>query len=208
MKALLYKDLVSGKSTYLLALVIMLFVAFYVTSNGAMILIPILFVFMPMLLNTVSFRNESTSDFPKFAFTTPFTREDYVKSKYSVAILFGIMALISGFILFYHEYESLNLALIIGAAFFALPIIISAIQIPFILKFNEEKGGIIVVATNFLIFALAHFMGDSLGRLIILIQKLSYLNVYLTAGVIFAITIIVFTVSKNIGVAITKRKEY
>ena len=55
MKALLYKDLVSGKSTYLLALVIVLVIAVYLTFNEAMVIIPFLFAFMPMVLNTISF---------------------------------------------------------------------------------------------------------------------------------------------------------
>jgi len=208
MKALLYKDLVSGKSTYLLALVIVLVIAAYLTFNEAMVIIPFLFAFMPMVLNTISFSKETKSDFAKFAFTTPITRKDYVKSKYSVAILFGMVALLSGCILGCLECVSLNLALIIGMVSFALPIIISSIQIPFILKFDEGKGGIVIVAINLLIFASARFIGDSLGGLINLIQTISKLNIYLIVGIICVITILILTISQNIGVVIMKRKEF
>ncbi len=208
MKALLYKDFVSAKSTYLLALVMILVIATYLTYHGAMVIISLLFVFMPVILNASSFVNETKSDFPKFAFTTPITRKAYVKSKYTVAVLFGIMALVSGFILVYLEYKSLNLALMIGALSFLLPILFSAIQIPFIIKFGEEKARLLVVAANFLLFAVASFLGDSFAGIIELIQNIRQVNAWVIAGLICAVTILILIVSQNIGVAIIKAKEY
>lgn len=208
MKALLYKDMVSAKTTYLLALAIMLAIAGYAVYHGAMIIIPFLFAFMPVILNAASFGNEAQSDFPKFVFTTPISRKAYVASKYILAVLFATMALISGLILFYLEHKSLNYAFVIAASSFAVPIIFSSFQIPFILKFGVEKGRIIVVAAYFLLFAITSYLGDTLSGFIHLVTKISQLNTYVIAGALIAAAILILTVSNNIGVSIMKRKEY
>lgn len=208
MKALLYKDFVSAKSTYLFVLVMMVALLVYVTYHGVMVIIPFLFVFMPAIINSVSFGNEVKSNFPKFAFATPISRKVYVASKYVLTNLFAILALISGIILFYHEYKNWNLALMVGVVSFAVTIIFSSIQIPFILKFDEEKVGIAIVATNFIIFALSRILGRLVIGLVSLVQTINQFHAYLIAGVIFVITILILTVSQNIGVAIVKAKEY
>lgn len=208
MKALIYKDFVSAKSTYLFVLVMMVALLVYVTYHGVMVIIPFLFVFMPAIINSVSFGNEVKSNFPKFAFATPISRKVYVASKYVLTNLFAILALISGIILFYHEYKNWNLALMVGVVSFAVTIIFSSIQIPFILKFDEEKVGIAIVATNFIIFALSRILGRLVIGLVSLVQTINRFHAYLIAGVIFVITILILTVSQNIGVAIVKAKEY
>ncbi|MGI6462876.1 MAG: ABC-2 transporter permease [Candidatus Scatomorpha sp.] len=208
MKALIYKDFVSAKSTYLFVLVMMVALLVYVTYHGVMVIIPFLFVFMPAIINSVSFGNEVKSNFPKFAFATPISRKVYVASKYVLTNLFATLALISGIILFYHEYKNWNLALMVGAVSFAVTIIFSSIQIPFILKFDEEKVGIAIVATNFIIFALSRILGRLVIGLVSLVQTINRFHAYLIAGVIFVITILILTVSQNIGVAIVKAKEY
>lgn len=208
MKALIYKDFVSAKSTYLFVLVMMVALLVYVTYHGVMVIIPFLFVFMPAIINSVSFGNEVKSNFPKFAFATPISRKAYVASKYVLTNLFATLALISGIILFYHEYKNWNLALMVGAVSFAVTIIFSSIQIPFILKFDEEKVGIAIVATNFIIFALSRILGRLVIGLVSLVQTINRFHAYLIAGVIFVITILILTVSQNIGVAIVKAKEY
>jgi len=208
MKALIYKDFVSAKSTYLFVLVMMVALLVYVTYHGVMVIIPFLFVFMPAIINSVSFGNEVKSNFPKFVFATPISRKVYVASKYVLTNLFATLALISGIILFYHEYKNWNLALMVGAVSFAVTIIFSSIQIPFILKFDEEKVGIAIVATNFIIFALSRILGRLVIGLVSLVQTINRFHAYLIAGVIFVITILILTVSQNIGVAIVKAKEY
>ncbi|NMA12876.1 MAG: ABC-2 transporter permease [Chloroflexi bacterium] len=208
MKALLYKDFVSGKSTYLLVLVTMVALLAYVTYHGVMIIIPFLFVFMPVILNSISFGNEVKSNFPKFAFITPISRKVYVASKYVLTTLFAALALISGIVHFYHEYKNWDLALMVGVVSFAVTIIFSSIQIPFILKFDDEKVGIAIVATNFIIFVLSRFLGRLVGGLVNLVQTVSQFHTYLIAGGICVITILILTLSQNIGVVITKGKEY
>jgi len=208
MKALFYKDFVSAKSTYLLSLAIMVVIAGSAVYRDKIILIPFMFVIMPMILNAISFGNEVQSNFPKFAFTTPISRKTYVKSKYGFAIIFGIVAFAFSLIIFYLEHENLDFALIMGVISFAIPIIFSAVQMPFILKFGLEKGRIIMVATYALLFITMSLLGEYLDGIMGLVQKISQLNSYIVSGFIFAIAVLILVISKNIGVAIIKAKEY
>lgn len=208
MRALIYKDFASAKSTYLLAFGIMLAIAGYSVSHDMTMIIPFLFIYMPMILNTTSFSHEAQSGLPKFIFTTPITRKAYVASKYVIAVFFGALALISGMIIVVLEHMSLEIGLVICAVLFAIPILFSAIQIPFSLKFGDEKGRIIFIATYFLLFATTSYLGDSLIRLINLIQKISQRNACLVAAAIMAITLLFLAASMKIGVVIMKKKEY
>ncbi len=208
MKALLYKDFVSSKSSLLLSLAIMLVIAIASIYQGMIFVIPFLFIYIPIILNATSFGNETQSNFPKFLFVTPITRKEYVKSKYMIAIIFSVLAFFSSSIIFYLEFNKLNLSLLIGIVTFAIPLLFSCIQVPFIIKFGEEKARIIFVITYFMIFGLSSYLSDKIVKIINFIQEINILNSYLVIGLVFVISIIALLISQNIGVEIVKRKEY
>lgn len=208
MKALLYKDFVCAKSTYLLASIMMIVMAGYAVSQGEIITIPFLFVIMPIILNSISFGIEVQSNFPKFVFTTPISRKTYVKSKYSFALIFATVAFVSSLLIFNLEHENLDFASIIGAISFAIPIIFSSIQIPLILKLGLEKGKIVMVITYAILFTTISLLGEYFDYIMVIVQKISQLNSYLIAGLILGITALILAISQKIGLAIIMGKEY
>ena len=208
MKALLYKDLVSSKSTYLLLLIMVGVIAGIAITQGAMIIIPFIFAYIPMILGAISFGYESQSEFPKFLFTTPISRTTYVKSKYCFSVLFGIMAFVSGLAVFGMEYGSLDFALIMASTSFAVPIIFVALQIPFVFEYGVEKEGIIMVATYAVLFITIRLVGKHLNRMMNLVQTMNRINSYLISVAIVAGAICILVVSIHMSCVIVKRKEY
>lgn len=208
MKALLYKDVVSSKSTYLLLLLMVGVIVGVAITQGAMIIIPFIFAYIPMILGAISFGYESQSEFPKFLFTTPISRTTYVKSKYCFSVLFGMMAFVSGLAVFSMEYGSLDFALIMAATSFAVPIMFMALQIPFVFEYGVEKEGIIMVATYAVLFITIRLVGKHLNRVMNLVQSMNRINSYLISAVIIAGAICLLLISLHISCVIVKRKEY
>lgn len=75
MRALLYKDFVSSKKSYLLSFIVILFIGIYGAKEGYYIVIPLLCVYLPVIFNNVSFAIDEQVDFYKFAFTSPISRK-------------------------------------------------------------------------------------------------------------------------------------
>lgn len=63
-KALLYKDLVSSKSTYLLLLIMVGVIAGIAITQGAMIIIPFIFAYIPMILGQSPSDMKASRNFP------------------------------------------------------------------------------------------------------------------------------------------------
>lgn len=208
MKAMIYKDLVTLKSTYLVMTAIVVSIIAYATSQNFLIVLPLLFIYVPIILNAASFAMEERADFPKFVFTTPISRRSYVLSKYILAILCSILAFISGLMIYQLESDNLGTGLIIGVVLFAIPIIMSGIQISFILRYGAEKGRIIMVAFYLLFFIAVNLIKILLQESVEKIQSLSLANPFIIAGILFVLTLLLLGVFVKAGEKIVKSKEY
>lgn len=208
MKAMIYKDLVTLKSTYLVMTAIVVSIIAYATSQNFLIVLPLLFIYVPIILNAASFAMEERADFPKFVFTTPISRRSYVLSKYILAILCSILAFISGLMIYQLESDNLGTGLIIGVVLFAIPILMSGIQISFILRYGAEKGRIIMVAFYLLFFIAVNLIKVLLQQSVERIQSLSLANPYIIAGILFVLTLLLLGVFVKAGEKIVKSKEY
>lgn len=208
MKAMIYKDLVTLKSTYLVMTAIVVSIIAYATSQNFLIVLPLLFIYVPIILNAASFAMEERDDFPKFVFTTPISRRSYVLSKYILAIVCSVLAFISGLLIYQSESDNLGLGLIIGVVLFAIPILMSGIQISFILRYGAEKGRIIMVAFYLLFFIAVNLIKVLLQQSVERIQSLSLANPYIIAGILFVLTLLLLGVFVKAGEKIVKSKEY
>ena len=87
-------------------------------------------------------------------------------------------------------------------------ILISAIQLPFILKYGAEKGRLIMVITYFTVFALSSFFkakSDLLTNVVEFFLKNSRLMILI--GMVF-VSIITIGVAIKISILIMEKKEY
>ena len=166
MKALLYKDFVSAKTSYLILLIVFVALGVYGGLNHMLIALPLVFVFLPIFLNSVSFTVEEQVDYPKFAFTTPISRRTYVVSKFLLGIVFALLAGGFGLLIFNQELGRLDLALFLASVSFAACLILNAFQLLFVFKFGANKGRIIMVAFYFLLFSVSSLLGDHMDEIL------------------------------------------
>lgn len=208
MKALLYKDFMTSKRTYLIAVALLIVLGIVGIVNHFVIIIPLMFSFMSIILNSISFGNEKQSEFPKFVFTSPISRNSYVRSKYVLSVISGIVAFILSLIIVYIEYDNIGLSLVIASATLLIPILFTAIQVPFFLKFGEEKGRILMVLIYFALPLATSLLKGKLGDLMDKILNLSQSVPYIIFGVVLLITIAILVISQFIGIKIAKKLEY
>ncbi len=210
MRAVLYKDWVTGKT--LLVPIVILCGLFAVVTKEASAL-PFILAFISGMVTASSFTIERQSEFSKFIFTTPVSRETYVRGKYLFIALCAVIALVSTLIIFYSRYQDLKYVLLLSSVAFATPIILNVIQIPLILEFGVEKGPVIILVICgcfvLLLFAAMKVSGPGFVYMVLeLFQKMSQLDCYVICGLTFAIAMFILVIAQRISVAIIKRKEY
>lgn len=208
MKALLYKDLVQAKATYLLLLLVAGAVGIYAVSQGHPLLIPALFVYLPVLANGISFGGEAQAGTGKFIFTTPISRSTYVWSKYMLTLVLALLAAIATVIILRGDGKPRSFIILLASLAFFVPVFFSAIQIPFILKFGAEKGRILMVITYFLLFLASSFFSSHRQVLVQQLNDWTTHQPYLLSGGLLLLAVVLLFLSVGIGQQLMKQHEY
>lgn len=208
MKALLYKDITAAKGSYLLALAIGLAICAYGVLNDLLIFIPFIFIFLSLVVSAISFGIDEQAQFHKFIFTTPVSRKSYVMSKYTITVILAALASLVSLGIFNFTNEGFGLTVILAAIIYAIPIIIISIQVPFSIKYNADKGRMLLVAIYFALFALTNYIGSRKADLIGEISSLSKKNPYIIAITIFIIANLILFASFKIAYKLIEDKDY
>ena len=90
MIALIIKDIASLKKTLILSFLLCLGLSVYAVHSDALIIIPLICAFMPLILNSIAFGYEVQSGFEQFAFSLPIKKSSYVFSKLFFAFVFSL----------------------------------------------------------------------------------------------------------------------
>ena len=161
MTALILKDIATLKKTLLLTTTICVALAIYGIYENAIFMIPLICAMIPLILTAISFGYDTKSNFEQYAFSMPIKKSSYVLSKLFFAFAFGLIGSICIFILLtIQSIMTIEYIVFISIITLIASILMSAIQLPFILKYGAEKSRLIMVITYFAIFALSTFLKD------------------------------------------------
>ncbi|MDO5734771.1 MAG: ABC-2 transporter permease [Eubacteriales bacterium] len=209
MKALILKDIASLKKTLFLTIPICLAIAAYGIYENALFMIPLICAMIPLILTSIAAGFDLKSNFEQFAFSMPIKKSSYVLSKLFFAFSFGLFGAISFFVLLsLKNQSSLENMLLIALVTLLLSVLISAIQLPFILKYGAEKGRLIMVITYFLIFALSTLLKEKsafLSKLMELSTKYSLLMILAGVGLI---SLLLIGIAIKSSIVIMEKKEF
>lgn len=208
MKALLYKDFVASKSTYLGSILVALPLATYGLIRGVFLFLPLLCLYLPIILNAASFGSEAQCNFFKFAFTTPLSRKRYVRSKYLHPLFFSFLAFILTFIYLAVKGEAMRLALLVSAVALVLPLLFASLQLPFIFKFGADKSQLIMLATFMVLFVGTSYLGSNFEALYSVTAVLRHLNPYLLVAGLIVLMLSILGLSLAVSQKIIAGKEY
>ena len=160
MTALILKDIATLKKTLLLRLLLCIALIVYGVYENEIFMIPLICTMIPLIFNCYRFwlmiRDRSLNN---FAFSMPIKKSSFVLSKLFFAFVFGLVGSVCLFVQLVIKKEMLIDSIIfISTITLVVCILISAIQLPFILKYGAEKGRLIMVITYFTVFALSSFL--------------------------------------------------
>ena len=209
MTALILKDIATLKKTLLLTITICIALAIYGIYENAIFMIPLICAMIPLILTAISFGYDTKSNFEQYAFSMPIKKSSYVLSKLFFAFAFGLIGSICIFILLtIQSIMTIEYIVFISIITLIASILMSAIQLPFILKYGAEKGRLIMVITYFAIFALSTFLkekSDLITKLAELFNKSSMSMIFI-GTVLIGLIIIGLAIKSSI--IIMEKKEY
>lgn len=209
MTALILKDIATLKKTLLLTITICVALAIYGIYEKAIFMIPLICAMIPLILTAISFGYDTKSNFEQYAFSMPIKKSSYVLSKLFFAFAFGLIGSICIFILLtIQSIMTIEYIVFISIITLIASILMSAIQLPFILKYGAEKGRLIMVITYFAIFALSTFLkekSDLITKLAELFNKSSMSMIFI-GTVLIGLIIIGLAIKSSI--IIMEKKEY
>ena len=142
-----------------------------------------------------------------FLFTLPFSRKEYTREKYLFSLFWGMITVIEGTLLMRSEE-------IVMAVLLNIPILLifQSMALPFLLKYEAEKGRIALAAMiGGIVFVVIFFfkMFETAGiELIDIVMNQMYLkNITLWAS-IYIISIVIWFLSLKIAEGIMLKKEF
>ena len=209
MTALILKDIATLKKTLLLTITICIALALYGVYENAIFMIPLICAMIPLILTAIAFGYDTKSKFEQFAFSMPIKKSSFVLSKLFFAFVFGLVGSVCLFVLFIVKNEmSIDNIVFISLITLVASVLMSAIQLPFILKYGAEKGRLIMVITYFVIFALSTFLkekSDLLANMVELFSKYSMLMIFI--GIVL-VGLVIIGIAIKISISIMDKKEY
>ena len=209
MTALILKDIATLKKTLLLTITICVALAIYGIYENAIFMIPLICAMIPLILTAISFGYDTKLNFEQYAFSMPIKKSSYVLSKLFFAFAFGLIGSICIFILLtIQNIMTIEYIVFISIITLIANILMSAIQLPFILKYGAEKGRLIMVITYFVIFALSTFLKEKSDLITKLAELFNRSSMSMICIGIVLIGLIMIGLSVKSSIIIMEKKEY
>ena len=206
MTALILKDIATLKKTLLLTITICVALAIYGIYENAIFMIPLICAMIPLILTAISFGYDTKSNFEQYAFSMPIKKSSYVLSKLFFAFAFGLIGSICIFILLtIQNIMTIEYIVFISIITLMASILMSAIQLPFILKYGAE---LIMVITYFVIFALSTFLKEKSDLITKLAELFNKSSMSMICIGIVLIGLIMIGLSVKSSIIIMEKKEY
>ena len=209
MTALILKDIATLKKTLLLSITLYIALVVYGVYENEIFMIPLICTMIPLILTAIAFGYDTKSKFEQFAFSMPIKKSSFVLSKLFFAFVFGLFGSVCLFLQLVIKSEmAIDNIIFISLITLVASILISAIQLPFILKYGAEKGRLIMVLTYFIVFALSSLLkakSDLLTNVVEFFLNNSRVMIFL--GIVF-VSIVIIGMAIKISILIMEKKEY
>lgn len=209
MKALIYKDLISIKNALLLQFVVIIGLGIYFYKENQLVLIPLFFILIPIILLGMVFGIDNQYSTDKYLISSGISRKKIVFSRYTIIWFMSLFAIALSFVVGFNKNpftKEIPLILILSSLFF-ITSIVGVVELPLMYKFGAEKARLVFVILYFLVFAFFSTISSNKEWLLEYVNKGLTMDKTLLSLIIFAITIIVHTISVFISIKIFENKE-
>lgn len=209
MKALIYKDLISIKNALLLQFIIIVGLGVYFYKENQLVLIPLFFILVPVIILGMVFGIDNQYSTNKYLISSGISREKIVFSRYTIIWFMSIFAMALSFVVGFNKNpltKEIPLILLISSLFFVTSIV-GVVELPLMYKFGAEKARLVFVILYFVVFAFFSTISSNKEWILEYVNKGLTMDKTLLSLIIFAITIIVHSISVFISIKIFENKE-
>lgn len=209
MKALIYKDLISIKNALLLQFAVIIGLGIYFYKENQLVLIPLFFILIPIILLGMVFGIDNQYSTNKYLISSGISRKKIVFSRYTIIWFMSLFAMALSFVVGFNKNpltKEIPLILILSSLFF-ITSIVGVVELPLMYKFGAEKARFIFVILYFIVFAFFSTVSSNKEWLLEYVNKGLTMDKTLLSLIIFAITIIVHSISVFISIKIFENKE-
>lgn len=209
MKALIYKDLISIKNALLLQFAVIIGLGIYFYKENQFVLIPLFFILIPIILLGMVFGIDNQYSTDKYLISSGISRKKIVFSRYTIIWFMSLFAMALSFLVGFNKNpltKEIPLILILSSLFF-ITSIVGVVELPLMYKFGAEKARLVFVILYFLVFAFFSTVSSNKEWLLEYVNKGLTMDKTLLSLIIFAITIIVHSISVFISIKIFENKE-
>ncbi|MDY3332582.1 MAG: ABC-2 transporter permease [Eubacterium sp.] len=209
MIALILKDIATLKKTLLLTIAICIIFAVYGIYENAIFMIPLICAMIPLILTAIAFGYDGKSNFEQFAFSMPIKKSSYVFSKLFFSFAFGLIGSVCLFVLLVVQNKMpIDNIILISFITLVASILMSTIQLPFILKYGAEKGRLIMVITYFTIFTFSTLLKEKRYFLMNMLEVFGKHSMSMILIGIALIGFVIIGITINLSIVIMIKKEY
>ncbi|WP_270598017.1 ABC-2 transporter permease [Anaerococcus vaginalis] len=209
MKALIYKDLISIKNALLLQFVVIIGLGIYFYKENQLVLIPLFFILIPIILLGMVFGIDNQYSTDKYLISSGISRKKIVFSRYTIIWFMSLFAMALSFVVGFNKNpltKEIPLILLISSLFFVTSIV-GVVELPLMYKFGAEKARLVFVILYFIVFAFFSTISSNKEWILEYVNKGLTMDKTLLSLIIFAITIIVHSISVFISIKIFENKE-
>ena len=209
MTALILKDIATLKKTLLLTITLCIALIVYGVYENEIFMIPLICTMIPLILTAIAFGYDTKSKFEQISFSIPIKNSSFVLCKLFFSFVFWLFGSVCLFVQLVIKNEmSIDNIIFISLITLVASVLISSIQLPFILKYGAEKGRLIMVLTYFIVFALSSLLkakSDLLTNVVEFFLNNSRVMIFL--GIVF-VSIVIIGMAIKISILIMEKKEY
>lgn len=209
MKALIYKDLISIKNALLLQFAVIIGLGIYFYKENQLVLIPLFFILVPVIILGMVFGIDNQYSTNKYLISSGISRKKIVFSRYTIIWFMSLFAMALSFLVGFNKNpltKEIPLILLISSLFFVTSIV-GVVELPLMYKFGAEKARLVFVILYFLVFAFFSTISSNKEWILEYVNKGLTMDKTLLSLIIFAITIIVHSISVFISIKIFENKE-
>lgn len=208
MKALLYKDFVNIRKTFLLSLLVIAVVSLIFIARDITLLLPMMFMILPFITQITLFALDDGCHFDRFALSAPISRKQVPAARYALTlglILFSSIAM--SVIILLTQGQTVSVALLFAISFVIATLFVS-IELPILYRFGTQNARYILMGLYFLIFFGSTFLSKYIPKILIILRQFLEAPQPLIVAALFLITAICFFLSYFISARIYEKKEF
>lgn len=209
MIAFILKDIATLKKTLAVTIISSIALALYGIHENTLFMIPLLCAMIPLILTAIAFGYDNKSNFEQLAFSMPIKKSSYVFSKLFFAVAFGLVGSICIFVLLMTKKQMpVDTIAFIAFITFVSAILISAVQLPFILKYGAEKARLIMVILYLFIFVVSELLKEKSYLFAAFMERIGKHSLAMVCLGITAVSVCMIAAAIKISIMIMEKKEY